>query len=151
MAERTKATVSKTVESLMGFRGFESHSLRGEKPSYSLDFLALVREQFALPAGWGEQAVGLFGKGVPLARIGGMAERTKATVLKTVEVIPPWVRIPLPPLSEKPCYAGLFAACVYIGNTVAAPSGARSGRDRGAGESLEPCSGSVWRCVVAAT
>jgi hypothetical protein len=29
---------------------------------------------------------------------GGMAEWTKATVLKTVEVIPPWVRIPLPPL-----------------------------------------------------
>ncbi len=28
MAERTKATVSKTVESYLGFRGFKSHSLR---------------------------------------------------------------------------------------------------------------------------
>ncbi len=53
MAERTKATVSKTVESLMGFRGFESHSLRGEKPSYSLDPLAPIRGQPLLPAGSG--------------------------------------------------------------------------------------------------
>jgi hypothetical protein len=36
--------------------------------------------------------------------------RTRRTVLKTVEVIPPWVRIPLPP-RQKPSYSlGFFAS-----------------------------------------
>lgn len=35
--------------------------------------------------------------------LGGMAERPKATVLKTVEAVSPspWVQIPLPPLKDR--------------------------------------------------
>ena len=60
MAERTKATVSKTVESLMGFRGFESHSLRGEKPSYSLGSLAPLL--FHPPSGRAGRPLGRTGR-----------------------------------------------------------------------------------------
>ena len=76
MAERTKATVSKTVESLMGFRGFESHSLRGERPSYSLDSRALIRGQLLLPAGSGE------GWMRPFAAVGGSRRRFESHSLR---------------------------------------------------------------------
>ncbi len=136
MAERTKATVSKTVESYLGFRGFKSHSLRAEaRQSCRASWLRGIwlsfcpRAPLAAPLvadlpgiAWRETgsnptlsaqpfqsprcAGGRYrrpqagGRGATTDP-GGMAERTKATVLKTVEVIPPWVRIPLPP-PQKP-------------------------------------------------
>ncbi len=85
-----------------------------------------------------------------IAQLDPAFRETPRTVLKTVEVIPPWVRIPLPPLIGKPCYAGLSAACASIGSTAAAAPGARWGRDRGAGKSLEFCWGRIWGGAVAA-
>ena len=84
MAEWTKATVSKTVESYLGFRGFESHSLRGEKPSYSLGSLAPIRGRFRLPAGSGERWAEALCRGLSIA------EKVRIPLSPLLTTLPSW-------------------------------------------------------------
>jgi hypothetical protein len=72
-------------------------------------------------------------------------------VFKTVEGTKvPW-RVRFPSASANARHIRVFRVLPSSSTTAPEPFGARSGRDRGAGESLEPRSGRVCRGAVAAT